>query len=207
VLKRTFDMLSSGILLLLCVPLLGLLWLWIRVDSPGPALFRQVRLGRDQRPFRVLKFRTMLHRDADAIDQVAEPVVTDNTDPRITRAGRFLRGSSLDELPQLWNILVGDMSVVGPRPVLPEQREVIPEAYLVRFKLRPGLTGLAQVRGRRGLDWMDQLAADAEYVRRRGVFYDVALIFRTIGVVVAGSGVYGAAGNNWRAFLKERERE
>jgi lipopolysaccharide/colanic/teichoic acid biosynthesis glycosyltransferase len=206
-LKRAFDLVSSGVALLLLMPLLGLLLLWIRLDSPGPALFRQVRLGRDQRPFRVLKFRTMLRRDADAIDQVAESVVVDGTDPRITRAGRFLRWSSLDELPQLWNILVGDMSVVGPRPVLPEQRQAIPEAYVERFKVRPGLTGLAQVRGRRGLDWMDQLAADAEYVRRQGFFYDVALIFRTIRVVVAGSGVYGHAGKNWRAFLKERERE
>src|SRR5699024_5485469 len=117
------------------------------------------------------KFRSMVYRPAEAIDQHAERVVSVGHDPRITRAGRFMRATSLDELPQLFNILKGDMSVVGPRPVLMEQVEVVPPGYRKRFSVRPGLTGLAQMRGRRGLGWLRQLAYDAEYVEKRSFFY------------------------------------
>lgn len=208
--KRAFDVLASSIGLLLVAPLLLLFGLWVRLDSPGPALFRQRRVGLGGREFRVLKFRTMLDRDPDAIDQHAEQVVSQGEDLRITRAGRFLRATSLDELPQLWNIFVGDMSVVGPRPVLPEQVEVVPEKYQVRFKVRPGLTGLAQVRGRRSLSWLQQLEADAEYAQRYNFLYDLWLLLRTVYVVLAGKGVYGGEVQNWRAYrdeIRQHERE
>jgi lipopolysaccharide/colanic/teichoic acid biosynthesis glycosyltransferase len=148
----------------------------------------------------VIKFRTMIERDPDSIDQHAERVISEGNDPRITRAGRILRKTSLDELPQLWNILVGDMSVVGPRPVLIEQVEVVPQEYAVRFNVRPGLTGLAQVRGRRSLGWLEQLQADSEYAQEYGFFYDLGLILRTIYVVATGKGVYGGGGQNWRTY-------
>src|SRR5690606_3670345 len=125
--------------------------------------------------------------------------------PRITRAGSFLRATSIDELPQLINILKGDMSVVGPRPVLMEQKEVVPPGYLKRFNVRPGLTGLAQVRGRRSLGWLQQLAFDAEYVGKQNFFYDLNIIFTTVKVVLTGSGIYGGEGLNWRAYRDSLE--
>ncbi|PYG00005.1 lipopolysaccharide/colanic/teichoic acid biosynthesis glycosyltransferase [Thioalkalivibrio sp. ALE21] len=205
--KRLFDLLSSGLALLLLSPLLLGIAMAIKLDTRGPVLFRQQRIGRGQKPFRVLKFRTMVDRDPDAIDQHSEQVVSEGEDPRITRVGRFLRATSLDELPQLWNIFRGDMSVVGPRPVLPEQVEVVPRQFMIRFEVRPGLTGLAQVRGRRTLGWLQQLEADAQYILRRGVLYDLWLILRTVHVVATGRGVYGTPGQNWRAYRDSLQQD
>ena len=209
-LKRAFDLLAGGTALLVLCPLLLLLGLWVRLDSRGPALFLQRRVGLHGREFRVLKFRTMVDRNPDAIDQHAEQVVSEGQDPRITRAGRFLRATSLDELPQIWNIVRGDMSIVGPRPVLPEQMEVVPSEYQRRFSVRPGLTGLAQVRGRRTLGWLEQLQADTEYAERHNLLFDAWIILQTVYVVLTGKGVYGEAGQNWRAYRDEiqgRHRE
>lgn len=199
-LKRPIDVVASAAALTLLSPLLLGIAVWIRMTSPGPALFRQPRLGRGQETFEILKFRTMVHRPSAAIDQVQEPVVTGGRDERITRAGRILRASSLDELPQLINILRGQMSLIGPRPVLPDQLSAIPTAHHDRFAVRPGLTGLAQVNGRRGLDWLAQLSFDSEYVQRCSLMLDINIVLRTIAVVLRGSGVYGGAGSNWRAY-------
>ena len=199
-LKRSADVLLSGIALLLLAPILLLLVLLIRWDSRGPAFFRQQRVGRFQRPFLVLKFRTMVDRPAEEIDQHCEAVVSSNRDPRITRLGRWLRITSLDELPQLWNIFRGEMSFVGPRPVLQEQLEAIPPEFLSRFQVRPGLTGLAQVRGRRSLPWLKQLEADAEYVSRCSLWLDATILVRTVWVVLTGRGIYGDETKNWRAY-------
>ncbi|WP_018882782.1 MULTISPECIES: sugar transferase [unclassified Thioalkalivibrio] len=208
-LKRLFDILASLGALLALTPLLLLIATAIRLDSPGPVLFRQRRIGLHGQPFRVLKFRTMVDRDPDAIDQHQEQVVSAGIDPRITRVGRLLRATSLDELPQLWNILRGDMSVVGPRPILPEQVEVVPPSYASRFDVRPGLTGLAQVRGRRTLGWIQQLEADTEYAARHHLLYDLGLILKTVHVVLTGQGIYGEAGVNWRTYrdsLRNRQQ-
>ena len=140
----------------------------------------------------------MTHRET--VDQHAEQVVEGNTDSRITPVGRLLRVSSIDELPQLINVLKGDMSLVGPRPILPEQLEVVPEDKMARFDVRPGITGLAQVRGRRSLDWMQQLEYDAEYARNHGMLRDLGILVRTVWVVITGSGIYGDASKNWRAY-------
>ena len=198
--KRLFDIVSSAAVLIVILPLLLAVALWIKLDSRGPVFFLQQRAGLGGRPFRILKFRTMVHRPPEQIDQHSEQVVSAGRDPRITRAGRFIRATSIDELPQLINILKGDMSVVGPRPVLMEQKEVVPPGYMTRFEVRPGLTGLAQVRGRRSLGWLKQLAFDAEYVEKRSFFYDLGIIFTTIKVVLLGSGIYGGEGLNWRAY-------
>jgi len=200
-LKRPIDVIASAAVLVIVWPILLGIALWVRIDSPGPALFRQQRVGRDQATFDILKFRTMVHRQSDAIDQAAEQVVTGGRDPRITRAGRVLRASSLDELPQLLNILRGDMSLIGPRPILPDQLAAVPEDRHDRFAVRPGLTGLAQVRGRRGLDWLEQLALDSQYVRRCSLWLDIQIVLRTVFVVARGSDVYGGEGSNWRAHL------
>jgi lipopolysaccharide/colanic/teichoic acid biosynthesis glycosyltransferase len=198
--KRLFDIASSAAALLLLSPVLLLVALWIRMDSQGPVLFKQQRIGLDGKPFRIFKFRTMIHRSPEEIDQHGEPVVSAGQDPRITRAGRLLRVMSLDELPQLINILKGDMSVVGPRPVLMEQKALVPPGYMKRFSVRPGLTGLAQVRGRRSLGWLQQLAFDAEYVEKRDFFYDIGIILKTVKVVLLGGGIYGGEGLNWRSY-------
>jgi len=203
IIKRSFDILSSGLVLIASSPFLVGLALWIKLDSPGRVFFLQRRVGMRQQEFRVVKFRTMVDRDPDSIDQHSEKVISEGNDPRITRAGRFLRKTSLDELPQLWNIFVGDMSVVGPRPILPEQAEVVPSDFVERFNVRPGLTGLAQVRGRRSLGWLEQLQADAEYARNHGFFYDFWLILCTVYVVACSKGIYGDEGKNWRAYRDE----
>lgn len=208
--KRLFDIFVAAVALLLLWPCLLALALWIRLDSPGRIFFRQRRVGLNQVPFRIVKFRTMKERDPDSIDQHAEVVVSEGVDPRITRSGRFLRATSLDELPQLWNVLIGDMSLVGPRPVLPEQVEAMPIGYLKRFDVRPGLTGLAQVRGRRSLSWLQQLQADAEYVDKRSLLFDLLIVLRTPYVLLCGSGIYGGEAQNWRAYrdeMRARQRE
>lgn len=198
--KRCFDLISSFVALVILSPLLLVVALWIKLDSKGPVFFMQQRAGRQEQPFKIFKFRTMVYRAPDAIDQHQEQVVSTEHDPRITRAGRFIRTTSLDELPQLINILKGDMSVVGPRPVLMEQTEVVPSGYKKRFSVRPGLTGLAQVRGRRSLGWLQQLAHDAEYVDKQSLLLDFKILLLTVKVVVMGSGIYGEPGLNWRTY-------
>lgn len=198
--KRLFDIASSAAAILIIFPLLLAVALWIKIDSRGPVFFMQQRAGLGGNSFRIFKFRTMVDRVPDEIDQNSEQVVSEAHDPRITRAGRFIRATSIDELPQLINILKGDMSVVGPRPVLMEQKEVVPPGYMKRFAVRPGLTGLSQVRGRRSLGWLQQLAFDAEYVEKRSFFYDLSIIFTTVKVVLLGRGLYGGDGLNWRTY-------
>ena len=198
--KRLLDIASSFLALLILSPLLVLLALWIKVDSPGPVFFRQKRIGRNREPFYVFKYRTMTHRDPETIDQHTEQVVSAGADQRITRAGRFLRMTSLDELPQLLNILSGEMSLVGPRPVIPEQLEVVPHWYEDRFRVRPGITGLAQVRGRRSLSWEQQLQFDTEYAHKQNIFKDIGILFQTVFVVLTARGIYGDPSKNWRAY-------
>lgn len=197
--KRLMDVLVSFVLLIPCLPVMGIIALLVRLDSPGPVLFKQTRLGRDQREFTILKFRTMQHRQR--IDQHKEAVIQVGDDPRITRIGKLLRKTSLDELPQLFNILRGDMSLVGPRPIIPEQLQAIPREYLERFSMPPGITGLAQVKGRRSLNWLDQLDYDTEYCRNWHLFWDIKLLFQTVGVVLTGEGVYGTQQDNWRNYI------
>lgn len=199
-LKRGLDIFGASMALVVLAPLFLLIAIWIRLDSRGPAFFLQKRVGRAGEVFLIYKFRTMINRVEEEIDQHAERVISEGGDPRITRAGRFLRVTSLDELPQLLNVLKGDMSIVGPRPIIPEQLEVVPQEHQDRFRVRPGLTGLAQVRGRRSLGWLEQLAADSEYVRKYGLWYDLGIMLRTVWVVLTGSGVYGGEGQNWRAY-------
>jgi lipopolysaccharide/colanic/teichoic acid biosynthesis glycosyltransferase len=199
--KRIADVALAALLIALTAPLLAIVAILIRLDSPGPALFRQVRVGRDKLPFVICKFRTMVHRDVRHVEQKTEAVLTSERDSRITRLGRLLRRSSLDELPQLWNILRGDMTFVGPRPLLSEQLLAIPAEYEDRFAVQPGVTGLAQVRGRRGLDWLDQLKSDVEYVHSRSVALDIRIVLRTVGVVLSGSGTYSPTAKNWREYL------
>ena len=202
---RALERFGGVVLVLVLSPLLLVLWLWVRLDSPGPALFRQTRLGQGGKPFEVLKFRSMHVGGEEGIPQERRQVVESNRDPRITRAGRFLRKTSLDELPQLWNVVRGEMTGIGPRPILPEQRRAMPQWAERRFAVRPGLTGLAQVKGRRSLGWMDQLRWDCLFVRKDSVRLRLWIGLRTFVVLLRPETVYGDAGKNWRAYLPEDE--
>jgi lipopolysaccharide/colanic/teichoic acid biosynthesis glycosyltransferase len=191
--KRVLDVIICLLLLVVAVPLLLLCILAIRLDTPGPALFGQERTGRDGRRFRMLKLRTMVANAEELkpllahLNVLPPPDFKILDDPRITRVGRFLRATSLDELPQLWNVLRGDMSIVGPRPTsfATARYELW---HTSRLDVPPGITGLWQIEGRNITSFDQRLRLDMEYIRRRSVPYDLVLIARTAGVVFRRSG-------------------
>ena len=191
--KRAIDIAGAMVGLLLLAPLMLLVALAVSTTSPGAPLFRQRRAGRAGREFRMWKFRTMVvgaealrpllvadSRDADWLDL--------DRDPRITPVGRLLRRTSLDELPQLLNVLRGDMSLVGPRPLPLEEHARIPAWASPRTGVRPGVTGLWQVRGRAALGFTQMLQLDCEYVRRASLFLDLRILARTVPAVLAAKG-------------------
>ena len=194
--KNVFDRLGALVLLLLTAPLLLLLWAAVRLDSPGPGMFVQTRVGREGKLFRMYKFRSM-HRDAE--QRLADLVEANESDavlfkirkdPRITRVGRWLRRSSLDELPQLFNVLLGDMSLVGPRPALPEEVARYDAVARRRLVVKPGITGLWQVSGRSDLLWEDALRLDLYYADNWRLVDDLAIAFRTLSAVTQARGAY-----------------
>lgn len=194
--SRTLDVVVAACLLVMLAPLLALIGLIVRLDSQGPALFHQERIGRDGRPFTIWKFRSM-RTDADQrlhAAYVAEriraglPLLKMQGDLRVTRAGRFLRATSLDELPQLWNVLRGDMSLVGPRPALAYEVALYDAAQRQRLRVRPGITGLAQLHSRGKGTLPDLIALDLEYVARRSFWLDVSIIFLTVPAVLQRRG-------------------
>jgi len=179
--KRTADVVTAAMLLLVLSPLLLLASLAIKLTSRGPLLFTQDRVGRGGRRFRVLKFRTM--RGGRRPDP-AELVPLDH--PEITPVGRVLRRTKIDELPQLLNVLVGDMSIVGPRPTLSEQVEQYDDFERRRLEVRPGCTGLAQVNGNTALPWPERIKWDVFYVNRYSPWLDAWILLKTVAVIVAG---------------------
>jgi lipopolysaccharide/colanic/teichoic acid biosynthesis glycosyltransferase len=200
--RRTIDFLVATLLLLLAAPLLALIALAIRIDSKGPVLFRQRRVGRGQREFTIFKFRTMRH-DADATRhrKYVQSLIGGNShaergrlyklsvDDRVTRVGRFLRSWSLDELPQLINVLRGHMALVGPRPVIPYEVEMYPQDYLRRFAVKPGLTGLWQVSGRNERTYDEMVSFDIEYAEADSLLLDLRILVKTVPVVLRRQGV------------------
>ena len=184
--KRAFDVAVALPLAVATAPVAVALAAWVRRDSPGPALFRQTRAGLAGRPFRLLKFRTMVV----GAEGMGSGLRVEQDDPRITRAGRFLRATSLDELPQLWNVLLGDMSLVGPRPTVPAQVEHYDSRQRRRLLARPGVTGLAQVRGRNAIPWSERIEMDLQYVDGWSLRSDLRIIGRTVLVVLSGRGAY-----------------
>lgn len=195
-LRRTFDLVFSAGALAVLAPTALLVGLAIRLDSPGPVLFRQTRIGKDGTPFTLLKFRTM-HRDAET----RRAALLDGSDrqglcfkarrdPRITRVGRILRRFSLDETPQFWNVFRGDMAIVGPRPALPEEVAAYPARARRRLAVKPGLTGIWQVSGRAEVGFDTMIEMDLDYVRAQSLGLDLRLIARTFGAVLTGRGAY-----------------
>lgn len=184
--KRVLDLVIAVPAFVLTAPIMAAVAIWVRRDSPGPALFRQERIGLRGRPFQLLKFRTMVV----GAEQLGAGLRVDHGDSRITRAGATLRRLSLDELPQLWNVIRGDMSIVGPRPTVAAQVARYTELQRRRLEARPGITGLAQVRGRAAIPWSQRIAIDIEYVDRWSIPLDLSILLRTILVVVRRDGTY-----------------
>lgn len=183
--KRLFDIfLASLALLLLCIPLMFLIW-QIRRKLGSPVFFRQTRPGLHGLPFKMIKFRTMT--DARGPDGQLLPDVE-----RLTPFGRFLRASSLDELPELWNVLKGDMSLVGPRPLLMEYLPLYSPEQARRHEARPGITGWAQVNGRNALSWEDKFRLDVWYVNNRSMWLDIKILWLTVRKVLVREGISAA---------------
>lgn len=190
--KRLFDIAAACCGLVLCAPLWAMIAAAIKLDSPGPILFRHRRPGKDGRCFELLKFRSMCENAHDMLPQVMHlnakhggPLLRIRNDPRITRVGRWLRATSLDETPQLINILKGEMSLVGPRPIGVPIDD--PRAK-VRVAVRPGLTGLWQISGRKETGCEYMLEKDMEYLRNRSFWYDLKLVLKTVPAVFGGNG-------------------
>lgn len=198
--KRTLDLIATALALPLVLPVMAVIALCIRLETPGPAFFWQRRIGREGRHFDILKFRTM-HNDAGA--RLAECLEQSpelqaewrrdhklRCDPRVTRVGAFLRKTSLDELPQLWNVLCGDMSLVGPRPIVDSEVQRYDAAFATYTRVRPGITGLWQVTGRNNLSYPERVQRDLYYISNWSVWFDIWIIARTIPVVLCRNGAY-----------------
>jgi lipopolysaccharide/colanic/teichoic acid biosynthesis glycosyltransferase len=190
--NRAADVAVAGVGLVLTSPLLGLAALVIKLEDGGPVLYRQKRVGKDGVDFEVLKLRTMVV----GAEGVGAGFAVDKGDRRITRAGRVLRRTSIDELPQLWNILRGDMSVIGPRPTLHYQVEQYDEHQRHRLDIRPGLTGWAQVHGRASLPWAERIELDVWYVENHSPRIDLEILVRTPLALFRGT--YRGATGGWR---------
>ena len=196
VIKAAFDKVFASFALVAISPLLGLVALAIKLDDRGPVLFRQTRVGRDGNAFEVFKIRTMVpdaeERKAELFDlnQHSGPLFKIKRDPRLTRVGGFLRRWSLDEVPQLLNVLAGDMSLVGPRPALPEEAAMYGDHVRRRLAVKPGMTGLWQVNGRSDLSWDESVRLDLRYVENWSLMLDLQILWKTCSAVVRGSGAY-----------------
>lgn len=180
--KRAFDILASAILLVLLLPIFAALALLVRLNLGSPVLFKHSRPGLHGKPFRMIKFRTM----TDAADENGR-LLTDGE--RLTRFGAMLRSTSLDELPELWNVLRGHMSLVGPRPLLMEYLPLYDATQARRHEVRPGITGWAQVTGRNSLSWSNKFAADIWYVDNRSFLLDLNILWRTVKAVIWRKGI------------------
>ena len=189
VIKRILDIIFALLLLVLLSPLMFVVAIAIKLDSPGPVIFRQERLGKDGKIFTMYKFRSMVH---GAIN-MGMGIFTASDDPRITRVGRFLRQYSIDELPQLWNIIKGEMSFVGPRPPLPfypKKYEEYEDWVKKRFEVLPGITGWDQIHGRNLIDWYDRFKLDVWYVENWSLLLDAKIVFLTIVKILKREGIY-----------------
>jgi lipopolysaccharide/colanic/teichoic acid biosynthesis glycosyltransferase len=190
--RRLFDLAGASLLLLLASPLLLLAAIAIKLDDGGPMLYRQRRVGKDGVDFELLKLRTMIV----GAEKVGAGFAIDRGDPRITRAGRTLRRLSIDELPQLWNVVRGDMSLIGPRPTLRYQVERYTPRQRRRLDVKPGITGWAQIHGRARLPWDERIELDVWYVERRSAWLDLKILART--PLALFHGTYKGETGGWR---------
>jgi lipopolysaccharide/colanic/teichoic acid biosynthesis glycosyltransferase len=182
---RVFDVIVASAALVVLSPLLLVAAVAIKLGSSGPVLYRQRRIGLGGRPFEMLKLRTMV----EGSDPVGIGTAVTSDDPRVTGIGRFLRRTSLDEIPNLINVLRGDMAIVGPRPTIPAQVDDYTPRQRRRHEVRPGITGWAQVQGRAGIPWEERIELDIEYVERRSAGLDLRILARTMRLLVTGHGI------------------
>jgi lipopolysaccharide/colanic/teichoic acid biosynthesis glycosyltransferase len=195
--RRAIDIVVSACVLALSSPILTVAAVAIRLESPGPIIYRQRRSGLHGREFDVLKLRTMV----DGAEFQGAGLAINANDARITRVGAFLRRTSLDELPNLVNVLRGEMSLIGPRPTLPVQVEQYTERQRGRLQVKPGLTGWAQVNGRASLPWSERIELDLYYIEHRSLALDAQILRRTVAIVLGGSGTYKGAAGGWEGKL------
>jgi len=197
-LKRIFDIVASGAALLLLSPVILVVAIQIRRKLGSPILFRQIRPGKDGKPFQMIKFRTM----KDAVDSAGNPLPDAE---RMTPFGQFLRASSLDELPELWNVLKGEMSLVGPRPLLMEYLPLYSKEQYRRHEARPGVTGWAQVNGRNAISWEDKFKLDVWYVDNQSFLLDLKILFLTVEKVLVRDGISGEGEATMSKFTGNKE--
>ena len=183
----------AALALVVSSPVLAAAMIAIRIESPGSPIYRQRRVGKDGQPFDMYKLRTMV---ADA-EFMGDGLAVNRGDPRITRVGAFLRRFSIDELPNLVNVVRGEMAIVGPRPTIQAQVDQYTERQLRRLEVKPGLTGWAQIKGRASLPWDERIELDVWYVENRSLLLDVKIVLRTIRMLASGDGIYKGGTGGW----------
>jgi exopolysaccharide biosynthesis polyprenyl glycosylphosphotransferase len=194
--KRVFDIILSLVGIIILLPIYLIIAIAIKLDSKGPVLFKQVRVGKDRRNFTIYKFRTMVVSAESKRELQIDPTNMDNfvfqakSDNRITKLGSFLRNTSLDEIPQLFNVLFGHMSLVGPRPEIPDVVKYYPENYYQRLLVLPGITGLAQVSGRGEIELGKTIYYDLTYISNFSIWYDIKILFTTVLKVFKREGAF-----------------
>jgi lipopolysaccharide/colanic/teichoic acid biosynthesis glycosyltransferase len=192
--KRLIDIVLGGVGTLLSAPVVALLAVAVRLESPGHPIYTQTRVGKDGQPFSIYKLRTMVR----GAEFTGAGLAIQEGDDRITRIGTFLRRYSLDELPNPWNVLRGEMAIVGPRPTIPVQVEQYTERQRGRLAVKPGITGWAQINGRASLPWSERIELDLWYVEHYSVALDLRILWRTVGMVLSGSGIYKGERGGWQ---------
>jgi lipopolysaccharide/colanic/teichoic acid biosynthesis glycosyltransferase len=191
--KRGLDLVLGLVGALISAPFVALLALLIRLESPGHPIYQQTRVGRDGQSFSIYKLRTMVH----GAEFTGDGLAIQQGDDRITRIGAWLRRYSLDELPNLWNVVRGEMSIVGPRPTVPVQVEQYTERQRGRLHVKPGITGWAQINGRAALPWSERIELDLWYVEHQSFALDLKILARTVEMVVSGRGLYKGETGGW----------
>ncbi len=192
--QRAFDVVVAAVALVLTSPIMAGAILAIRLESPGHPIYTQRRVGKDGEMFDMLKLRTMVV----GAEAIGSGLAVNEGDPRITRVGAILRRLSIDELPNLVNVLKGDMAIVGPRPTIPIQVQQYTERQRGRLAVRPGITGWAQINGRAGLPWPERIELDLWYIEHRSWRLDLEIILRTVAIVAGGQGLYKGERGGWR---------
>jgi lipopolysaccharide/colanic/teichoic acid biosynthesis glycosyltransferase len=192
--RRALDVAVAGVTLVVASPLLAAAMVAIRAESPGSPIFRQRRVGRGGEPFEMLKLRTMV----SGAERIGAGLAVNEGDPRITRVGALLRRFSLDELPNLVNVLRGEMSIVGPRPTIQAQVDQYTDRQRRRLEVKPGITGWAQVNGRASLPWDERIELDVWYVDNRSLALDLRILARTARMLATGHGLYKGESGGWR---------
>jgi lipopolysaccharide/colanic/teichoic acid biosynthesis glycosyltransferase len=191
--RRAIDVVAGGLALVVAAPLIAVAMLAIRLESRGHPIYRQRRVGKEGREFDVLKLRTMV----DGAEHIGAGLAINENDSRVTRVGAVLRRTSLDELPNLLNVVRGDMSLIGPRPTIPVQVTQYTDRQRGRLAIRPGITGWAQVHGRAALPWSERIELDLYYIEHCSLALDLRILWRTVAIVFGGSGLYKGDTGGW----------